>query len=257
MVGAPALASARGTAALLVLLAALPAAARATAPLVAEGGCRDGEPNGAYTLRVADGRLRVAGAFARGHRTGTFVFWSDRGSRVAVVPYDDDRKTGTIAVWYPPSAPSADAPRKSESAYVDDRLHGEKRSWFASGKPRTRLRYERGQLVEARAWNAAGAPLSEAAARAQAVRDAAADEAFYATLEALVAEHRPNCEALHNDENRSVTLPNATKLVREDLDLVPFRFQSTTRAGTKNVACTPCTDEHAVGFPFRPTGRSL
>ncbi len=202
MVGPAPLASARGAGALLVLLAAFPAAARAAEPLVAEGACREGEPNGAYTLRAADGRLRVAGAFARGHRTGTFVFWSERGSRIAVVPYDDDRKTGTIALWYPPPAPNADAPRRSEAAYVEDRLHGEKRSWYASGKPRTRLRYERGQLVEARAWSADGAPLSEAAARAQAARDAATDEAFYATLEALVAAHRPKCDAASPQEQQ-------------------------------------------------------
>jgi len=185
-VGAPALA-----AALLLCLAAGLASAQ---DLVVDGACRDGEPNGAYTLRAPDGRLRVSGAFAKGHRTGTFVFWSERGARVAVVPYDDDRKTGTIAVWYAPPAPNADAPRKSEAAYVDNRLHGEKRSWYASGKPRALLRYERGELVEARAWSAAGAPLSEAAARAQAARDAATDEAFYATLELLVAAHSPKCE---------------------------------------------------------------
>ena len=196
MVGAAALASAaRGSVALLALLAAVAPAALAAESLVAEGACRDGEPNGAYTLRAAGGRLRVAGAFAKGHRTGTFLFWSDRGSRIAVVPYDIDRKTGTIAVWYAPASAGVDAPRKSEAAYVDDQLHGEKRSWYATGKPRTRLRYERGELVEAHAWNAAGAPLAEGAARAQAARDAATDEAFYATLEALVAEHSPKCEA--------------------------------------------------------------
>jgi hypothetical protein len=218
------MAVARGAAALLVLLAALPTAVHAAAPLVAEGACRDGEPNGAYTLRAADGRLRVAGAFARGHRTGTFVFWSERGSRVAVVPYDDDRKTGTVAVWYPPPAPNADAPRKSEAAYVDDRLHGDKRSWYGSGKPRAWLRYERGQLVEARAWNAAGSPLPEAAARVQAARDAATDESFYATLEALVAEHRPKCEATSPQEpeeeemkrNRRRDLPRTTAQTQEE-----------------------------------------
>jgi len=197
-VGATALASARG--ALLALLATFVPAALAAESLVVEGACRDGEPNGAYTLRAVDGRLRAAGAFAKGHRTGTFLFWSDRGSRIAVVPYDNDRKLGTIAVWYPPPAPNADAPRKSESAYVDDRLHGEKRSWHANGKPRTRLRYERGELIEARAWSPAGVPLSDAAARAQAARDVATDEAFYATLEALVATYTPKCDAASPQE---------------------------------------------------------
>jgi antitoxin component YwqK of YwqJK toxin-antitoxin module len=162
--------------------------------LVVEGACRDGEPNGAYTLRSADGRLRVAGAFAKGRRTGTFLFWSERGARIAVVPYDTDRKAGTIALWYAPPARGGDAPRKSEAAYVDDRLHGEKRSWHSNGKPRTDLRYERGELVTARAWAPAGAPLSDDEARAMATRDVVTDEQFYGTLEALVAGHLPKCE---------------------------------------------------------------
>jgi hypothetical protein len=161
--------------------------------LVVGGTCRDGEANGGYTLRAPNGQLRVAGAFARGRRTGTFLFWSERGSRIAVIPYDNDRKVGTIAVWYAPPAPQADAPRKSEAAYVDDQLHGEKRSWYPNG---TRLRYEHGQLVEARAFAPSGAPLSDAESRARAKSDAATDEAFYATLETLVAQNSPRCEAV-------------------------------------------------------------
>ena len=174
-------------------LAALAPAAMAQG-LVVDGACRDGEPNGAYTLRSADGRLRVVGAFAKGRRTGTFLFWSERGARIAVVPYDTDRKAGTIALWYAPPPRGADAPRKSEAAYVDDRLHGEKRSWHSNGKPRTDLRYERGELVTARAWAPAGAPLSGGEARAMAARDVVTDEQFYGTLEALVAGHLPKCE---------------------------------------------------------------
>jgi len=161
--------------------------------LVAEGACRDGEPNGAYMLRAGP-NLRVAGAFAKGRRTGTFVFWSERGSRVAVIPYDNERKGGTIALWYAPSAPGGDAPRKSEATYVDDRLHGDKRSWHPSGSPRTELRYEHGELVVARAWARSGTSLSSVAARELAARDQDADERFYATLELLVAYHRPQCE---------------------------------------------------------------
>ena len=162
--------------------------------LLAKGGCRDGEPNGAYELRMPDGRLRVAGAFAKGRRTGTYVFWAETGARVAVVPYDNERKAGTIAVWFPPPAPSADARRKSESAYVDDRLHGVKRSWHPNGNPRTDLRYERGELVEAQAWSEDGPALPETEARAIAERDLATDEWFYATLETYVADHRPRCD---------------------------------------------------------------
>ncbi len=175
-------------------LAALAWPATALESFAAEGACRDGEPNGAYTLRAGDGRLRVVGAFAKGRRTGTFVFWAERGDRAAIIPYDNERKSGTIALWYAPSAAGTDARRKSEAAYVEDRLHGEKRSWHPNGNPRTDLRYERGELVAARAWIESGAPLPEAEAREIADRDLLTDEQIYATLEALVADHRPACE---------------------------------------------------------------
>ena len=196
MVGAPALlTSMRGARAFAALLALTAASVLPAQELVIGGTCRDGEPQGAYTLRAPNGRLRVAGALARGRRTGTFLFWSERGSRIAVIPYDDDRKTGTVAVWFAPSAPGSDAPRKSEAAYVDNQLHGEKRSWYPNGKPRTRLRYEHGVLVEAHAFAPSGAALSEAESRERARSDVATDEAFYATLEALVARNSPKCEA--------------------------------------------------------------
>jgi len=179
---------------LVPALAALVSPAAALETFAAEGACRDGEPNGAYTLRAGDGRLRVAGAFAKGRRTGTFIFWAERGARIALIPYDNERKSGTVALWYASTAPGADARRKSEAAYVDDRLHGEKRSWHPNGNPRTDLRYERGELVSARAWTASGVALPEAEAREMAARDVVTDEQFYATLEALVAEHRPVCE---------------------------------------------------------------
>jgi hypothetical protein len=195
MVGASTLRIAPRRPRALVAVLALVAAPLLPAQELAVGGtCRDGEPHGAYTLRAADGRLRVAGAFAKGRRTGTFLFWSERGSRVAVVPYDNDHKMGTIATWYAPRTSGGDAPRRSEAAYVDNQLHGEKRSWYPNGKPRTRLRYEHGELVEAHAFAPSGAPLSEAESRARAASDATTDEAFYTTLEVLVAQNSPKCE---------------------------------------------------------------
>ncbi|MEP7183954.1 MAG: hypothetical protein ABI886_17395 [Betaproteobacteria bacterium] len=173
-----------------VLLHVAPAAAQS---LVAEGSCRDGEPNGAYELRSADGQIRVAGAFARGRRTGTFLFWSSAGARVAAIPYDDDARAGTVALWYLPANGRGEPQRKLEAAYAGDVLHGPTRSWHPNGNPRTDLRYDRGSLVEARAWAEAGAPLAEAIARTQAERDVATDAELYAALEKMVADHRPRC----------------------------------------------------------------
>jgi antitoxin component YwqK of YwqJK toxin-antitoxin module len=176
-------------ASLLLLVPALAAAQT----LVATGACRDGRPNGAYELRGADGRMRVSGAFAKGKRTGTFLFWSSAGVRIAAIPYDDDARAGTVALWYASAVEGGEPRRKLEATYLEDRLQGPKRSWHPNGNPRAEFRYERGQLVEARAWAEEGPPLPEAEARSIAAGDIALDDEFYATLERTVAEHRPAC----------------------------------------------------------------
>ena len=171
------------------------AAASAASPdLVAHVACRDGTPNGAYELRSPDGGLRILGAFAKGRRTGTFLFWASTGARIAVVPYDDDAKVGTVAVWFAPATPQGEPRRKLEAAYAAGVRHGLTRSWHANGRRRSEYLYERGKLTAVAAWNEAGAPLAEAEARRVAERDFAADAEFFASLERTIAENGPRCD---------------------------------------------------------------
>jgi hypothetical protein len=158
------------------------------------GQCRSGAPNGAYELRMRDGRLRVAGAFSQGRMTGTFIFWTPGGARIAVVPLDNDVRSGTIALWYTGPGGRAEARQKLQAPYVDGRPHGIRRSWYANGALRTEARYEHGELVEARAWSARGQSLPESEGRKVVVRDAQADEHAYESLLALVRSHLPVCE---------------------------------------------------------------
>jgi hypothetical protein len=78
--------------------------------------------------------------------------------------------------------------------FAAGRRNGATRSWYASGRPRSALRYEDGVLVEAQAWSAAGSPLSESAARDLAARDRDDDERYYASLDAIVMSHLPRCD---------------------------------------------------------------
>ena len=158
-------------------------------------GCRDGLANGAYELRSADGRLRVAGALAKGHRTGTFIFWNGQGARIAVVPYDDDRRVGTVALWYAPRVAGTQGTRKLEAPYAGGRRHGLTRSWHDNGRPRSEIEYEHGTLAGARAWQRDGTELAADDARAMAARDETADDAALAELDALVANNVPACGA--------------------------------------------------------------
>lgn len=156
--------------------------------------CRDGVPNGAYELSTADGRMRIIGAFAKGRRTGTFLFWSASGARIAVIPYDDDAKVGTVALWHPPAIPRDEPRRKLESAYAAGVLHGYTRSWHPSGKRRAEYLYERGILAAAAAWSVSGEPLPEHEARRLAERDRETDAGVYASLERMIADNAPHCD---------------------------------------------------------------
>ena len=162
--------------------------------LLASGSCRDGAPHGAYELRSPDGRLRIGGAFNRGKRTSSFIFWTRAGVRIAHIPYDEDLKSGTLSLWYADARPGRDPQQKLEAGYAAGQLNGDKRSWYGDGRPRAFYRYENGALVEAQAWTGTGTPLPPAAVRAMALRDLANDERYYASLDAIVRDHLPACE---------------------------------------------------------------
>jgi hypothetical protein len=180
-----------GRCALTLALMALTAGAQT---LDVAGACRNGVPNGAYELRMQDGRLRVVGAFAHGRKTGTFIFWNASGARVAVIPYDDDEKTGTVALWYTVPGARRESQRKLEAPYVENKLHGIKRSWNPRGTRLAEFRYQRGVLVEARAWDDDGAARPRSEAEAQAATDEVTDQRFFAELEALIRDHLPHCD---------------------------------------------------------------
>ena len=168
-------------------------------PYLATGQCRAGVPNGGYELRMPDGHLRVVGAFAQGRMTGTFIFWTSGGARIAVLPFDNDARTGTLALWYLGPDGRSEAGRKLEAPYVDDRPHGVKRSWYADGAMRAEYRYDHGTLLEARAWTERGAPLPDAEARSLAARDAESDDRYFGSLAGLVRANLPPCEPEPSD----------------------------------------------------------
>jgi antitoxin component YwqK of YwqJK toxin-antitoxin module len=160
---------------------------------VVSGNCRDGQPHGAYELRMPDGTLRVTGAFARGKRTGSFLYWSSSGVRIALLPYDDDVMNGTVALWYLVPGGKAEPRSKLEAVYANGQHAGLARSWYPSGSPRAEFRYDHGILLEARAWTTAGKPMPDLDARALAQRDVTLDTQFYNTLEAIVRDNPPPC----------------------------------------------------------------
>jgi PAS domain-containing protein len=185
----------RLTRAALVFAAALAqvAGGATMATWVADGNCRDGRPQGPYALRTGEGRLRVAGAFNDGARTGSFIFWSDAGVRIAHLPFDHDLLNGTVAIWYE-APPGREPPRRFESAWRRGKRDGETRSWYRDGRPRALTQYAAGRITASAGWSDAGARMTDAAALEAAQQDAAALDALYAELDALVREHMPRCD---------------------------------------------------------------
>jgi hypothetical protein len=158
------------------------------------GACRNGAANGGYELRTQDGHLRVVGAFAQGRKTGTFIFWNSSGARVAVIPYQDDDKIGTVALWYTAPGARRELQRKLEAPYVENKLHGIKRSWQPRGGRRSEYRYQRGVLIDAKAWGDDGTLRPKPEAEAQAATDEVTDKQRLAVLEALIRDHPPQCD---------------------------------------------------------------
>jgi antitoxin component YwqK of YwqJK toxin-antitoxin module len=181
-------------AAAFALATASLATSAATPVYVVTGNCRDGQPHGAYELRMPDGTLRVAGAFTRGKRTGSFIYWSSGGVRIAHLPYDGDALSGTVALWYSEGTAKSEPKPKLEAVYAHGQRSGSVRSWYPNGRPRAEFRYEQGVLAEARAWNVKGGKLTEAESRAMAAQDVAMDDKFYTTLEATVRANPPPCD---------------------------------------------------------------
>jgi hypothetical protein len=174
-------------------LALAPLAAGAQT-FVVVGACRGGVPHGAYELHAQDGRLRVAGAFTQGRRTGTFIFWNSSGARVAVIPYQDDDKAGTVALWYIAPGARRELRRKLEAPYVENRLQGIKRSWYPRGSRRAEFRYRHGVLIDAMAWEDDGTPQPKPEAEARAATDDVTDNQLFAVLETLIHDHSPHCD---------------------------------------------------------------
>ena len=175
-------------------VASLASLAATAQDLEVHAACRDGRPHGAYELRSADGQLRVAGAFNRGKRTGSFIFWTHEGTRVAHIPYDEDQVSGTLSLWFEQAGTNGDAQQKLQAAFAAGRRNGISRSWHPNGRLRAIYRYEAEVLAAAKAWSPAGTPLSDSEARELALRDREEDEKYYASLDAMVVTHLPACE---------------------------------------------------------------
>ena len=167
-----------------------------------EGNCRDGYAHGLYELRDMTGNVRVVGAFNRGKRTGSFLFWTASGAREAQLPFDDDQLSGTAALWWP-ALPQAEARPRAEAAYARGRHAGGVRTWYRNGKPAVEMYVGDGDLRITRAASETGVALSEAEARGVAAGELGYVDGRIAGLLALVDANLPRCEPASNRLEKS------------------------------------------------------
>lgn len=175
-------------------MAAYAGCAMAVEPaLVVEGGCRDGQPNGAFTVRMPNGQPRIVGAFHDGVRTGTFIFWTAGGERLAVIPYEDGQPNGTIALWHAGRSSGAPA-RRLEAPVSRGEPHGTWRAWYANGHLRYEATYEHGALRKAAAWEANGRAAQTEHARGMIEAERRREHSDIARLAKMIDDHRPRCD---------------------------------------------------------------
>jgi hypothetical protein len=179
-------------ASILAAACAAPAQGALDDALRAKGQCREGQIQGGYTLRSAQGQLRVQGAYNFGQRVGSFIFWNSMGARIAHIPFDADMVSGTVSLWYDANRRS-EGSRRLEAAYRRGERHGSTRAWYADGRPRLEAEYADGALQSVRAWSDDGSELAPGPARAVAAEERAADADYIDDLIALVRRHPPDC----------------------------------------------------------------
>jgi len=190
----------------VALLAVVPLGAAPDDALRAQGQCREGQLQGGYTLRTAQGHLRAQGAYNAGQRVGSFIFWNDTGARVAHIPFDADQVNGTVSLWYEGQGP-AEGARRLEAAYRRGERDGATRAWYPSGRLRLTAEYADGALRSVRAWSENGAELAPEASRSLAEQERSDDAGYLDTLESLVRRHRPDCGAAPPAQLRAILIP--------------------------------------------------
>ncbi len=162
--------------------------------LEAVGACRDGVPNGAYELFQADGRL-ARGRRIRAGQEDRDLHLLDR-RRGAHRRHTLQRRRAQRhdrAVVYD-SRQRARAAAEVGSALCRWQAARDQALLVPERQAELEARYERGSLG-AKAWTEAGLPLADADARAGwPRRSSQRTRPVYATLDALVRDHRPHCD---------------------------------------------------------------
>lgn len=149
---------------------------------------QSGAPEGSYRLYNSLGGLQVSGQFEEGRRVGVWTFWDSRGTKIIELSYVDSTKEGPCQMWFGSFASSSSAGQKKlEVRFSSGLQHGQKRTWWANGRPKCEVQIDAGAVTAARCWSEDGAEVAQEAAMQAAHSELEADAKYLAALDGVVA----------------------------------------------------------------------
>ena len=147
-----------------------------------------GKREGSYTLHRSTGGLMVAGQYRSGLREGVWKFYESSGSELVELTYQHGAREGPCRMWYGGGLDNGRwrGNRKLEMTFHQDRVHGEKLSWYPEGGKRTEVDYQDGMIHSARAWKPSGEETPPDEALRIAGQDVDSDNKFLGTLDSII-----------------------------------------------------------------------
>jgi hypothetical protein len=153
--------------------------------------CLDGAVSGRFELVLPNGTVEVSGSFTDGYRKGLFTFYRSSGEKISEVPYNQNRISGTVRLWYGPEYGTAR--KKLTAQYHDGQPEGTTEGWYPDGSLVERSTYVGGVLESTEVRDRKGRRLPNAEARAHVESAREADRTYFNVLAEVIEENLPSC----------------------------------------------------------------
>jgi hypothetical protein len=130
----------------------------------------------------------------------TLIALSHSRDTILVMSWYKGNKSGISKLWYHPSTTNGIHQIKLVANYLDDKIDGEKISYWPNGKLRTKDIYKNGQLISAECWDSESGKringfLGNYDCMKQALLDEENDNTFYQYYYNMVFSKSPICKS--------------------------------------------------------------
>ncbi len=175
----------------LLLLAAVVAAstnAAETKPVpFVKGSKTAGVYHGPVEIWSSPSVRQAAGECRNGKPEGRWTLWDESGVKVAELTYRDGYFEGSIAFWHgAKTGPRLKGKLKCRGSFSDGQWHGLVRTFWPDGRIRSERTYEADTIVAAQAFDPQGGALAEEEARKVAAADEQQDNGLLDALDEYI-----------------------------------------------------------------------